>query len=94
VFLYGGNTIDAQLGDSWYLDVAAPAWQQVSADAEQAKAWHQTNFVRTQEVGPPFCSACRPPGISQTPTRPALANCCLSVITWLSQGLLLHYGSQ
>jgi hypothetical protein len=51
VFLYGGNTIDDQLGDSWYLDVAVPSWEPISQNDEQGKAWHQAHFLRTQEVG-------------------------------------------
>ncbi len=50
VFLYGGNSMEDQLGDSWYLDVAASTWQQVAVNADQGKAWHQTSFVPTPEV--------------------------------------------
>lgn len=48
--LFGGNSADEQLGDVWEFNADDCEWSKLSVHAGQAKAWHQTLLVPTNEV--------------------------------------------
>lgn len=48
--LYGGNSIEEQLGDTWVLDVSSATWKRVPVQDDAGKAWHTAEVIDSVEV--------------------------------------------